>query len=102
MRIAHLSPSCMESIIEHRRITGAGRLDECWEGVWHLMDPSSKHQRLAGKLYVIHTEIVEGKGSRTAWISINVTDREEGWIDNHRCPDGAVILEGNSGRWIGA
>jgi Uma2 family endonuclease len=66
-----------------------------------LTDPSSKHQRFAGKLFMIHTEVVEGNGRGTAWISINVTDREEGWIDNHRCPDGAVILKGNSGRWIG-
>jgi Uma2 family endonuclease len=44
---------------------------------------------------------VEDKGLGTAWISINVTDREEGWIQNHRCPDGAVILNQNPGRWVG-
>jgi Uma2 family endonuclease len=45
--------------------------------------------------------VVEGSSRGTAWISINVTDREHGWKENHRCPDGAVILVGNPGRWIG-
>src|SRR5262245_50882380 len=93
MRIAHLSPNCLDAIIEQRSLTDAGRVDECWEGVWHLTDPSARHQRWAGKIFVVHTEVVEGAGLGKAWISINVTDREERWIDNHRCPDGAVILE---------
>jgi Uma2 family endonuclease len=97
-------PSSADSLlklVEHRRRTGAGRLDECWEGVWHLTDPTGPHQRLAFDISRIHAEAVEDKGLGTAWISINVTDREEGWIQNHRCPDGAVILNGNPGRWVG-
>lgn len=96
-----MTSGSVQSLVEHRRRTGAGRLDECWEGVWHLTDPSATHQRLAGQIYRIHAGVVEDAGRGTVWISINVTDREEGWLDNHRCPDGAVILAGNPGRWIG-
>lgn len=96
-----MSRDSVQSLVEHRRRTGAGRLDECWEGIWHLTDPSAAHQRLAGELYRVHAELVGDAGRGTAWISINVTDRELGWLDNHRCPDGAVILTGNPGRWIG-
>lgn len=88
--------------MEHRRRTGIGRLDECWEGEWHLTDPTFRHQQIAFRLCRIHAEVVEDLGLGTTSISINVTAREEGWIDNHRCPDGAVILTGNPGRWIGA
>ena len=49
----------------------------------------------------MHAKGVEDAGRGTAWISINVTDRPDQWIDNHRCPDGAVILKGNPGRWVG-
>jgi Uma2 family endonuclease len=96
-----MTSDSVQSLVEHRRRTGAGRLDECWEGIWHLTDPSAAHQRLAGKIHRVHAEAIEDAGQGTAWISINVTDREHGWADNHRCPDGAVILAGNQGRWIG-
>ena len=66
-----------------------------------MTDPSARHQKRAFAICRVHAEVVDDAGRGTAWISINVTDREEGWIDNHRCPDGAVILTGNTGRWIG-
>lgn len=95
-----MSEKSLESLVERRRKSGAGRLDECWEGIWHLTDPTARHQRIAGKIYRIHSEVIEDSGRGTVWISINVTDREEGWMENHRCPDGAVILSSNGGRWI--
>jgi Uma2 family endonuclease len=49
----------------------------------------------------IHFEVIEDSGRGSAWISINLTDREEDWIYNHRCPDGAVILRSNPRRWVG-
>jgi len=56
---------------------------------------------LALRIGRIHSEVIEDPGKGTAWISINLTDREENWIYNHRCPDGAVILRSNPGRWVG-
>ncbi|MBI4602105.1 MAG: Uma2 family endonuclease [Planctomycetes bacterium] len=102
MPAVHMSRSSIEDLVEERRRWGAGSLDECWEGVWHVTDPSGPHQRLAAMLWNIHWEVVGKAGKGEATISINVTDREHDWKQNHRCPDGAVILQGNPGRWIGA
>src|SRR5262245_37167683 len=101
MKVVHVAPATLDSIIEHRRRTGAGRLDECWAGVWHLTDPTARHQQLALRIGRIHSEVIEDPGMGSVWISINVTDREEDWTYNHRCPDGAVILRSNPGRWVG-
>ncbi len=96
-----MSSEMIEALVEERRRTGIGCIDECWEGVWHLTDPTATHQKIAGLVYRIFAEIIEDEKFGTAWISINITDREENWKKNHRCPDGAVILNGNGGRWIG-
>jgi Uma2 family endonuclease len=101
MKMVMASKRSLEAIVETRRRSGSGRLDECWEGVWHLTDPSAPHQRVAGRVYRIFSEVVEDSGQGTAWISINVTDRAENWLENHRCPDGAVILKRNPGVWVG-
>lgn len=96
-----MSRDSVESIVAERRARGVGRLDECWEGVWHLTDPTGPHQDMAGRIYAIHAEVLGHTRTKCVWISINVTDREDEWMENHRCPDGAVILPGNPGRWIG-
>lgn len=96
-----MSEQSLEALVELRRRTGAGRLDECWDGAWRLTDPTARHQQIAARLYRIFADVIEGPNLGTAWISINVTDREDHWIHNHRCPDGAVIMHGNPGRWIG-
>src|SRR5262245_8410654 len=101
MRVVHMSPESVEQLVAQRRRAGAGLLDECWDGMWHLTDPSARHQQLAFRLCRMFAEVIEDSGKGSAWISINVTDRELNWIHNHRCPDGAVILRANPGRWIG-
>lgn len=95
-----MSQDSMEALVEHRRRIGIGNLDECWEGVWHLTDPTGKHQRVAARIYAIHAEVLEGSGRGSVWPSVNVTDREIDWKHNHRCPDGAIILSGNPGHWL--
>src|SRR5262245_58532363 len=101
MKVVHMSEQSLHTIVNQRRRSGAGRQDECWDGVWHLTDPTARHQQIAARLYRIFAECIEDPGLGSAWISINVTDRDVGWIDNHRCPDAAVILAQNPGRWIG-
>jgi len=101
MKIVHMESAELEFLIEQRRNTGTGQLDECWEGIWHLTDPTERHQEIAGSIYRIHAEVVQDTGKGIVRISINVTDREKNWKHNHRCPDGVVILKGNPGRWIG-
>lgn len=101
MQAIHMSTGSVEEMVEHRRRTGAGRLDECWEGVWHLTDPNRRHQHVAGLIYAVHLEALGKSGRGEVLISVNVTDREADWRKNHRCPDGAIILSDNTGRWVG-
>lgn len=101
MKMVVMSSERADALIEERRRRGIGHLDECWEGVWHLTDPTRRHQDIAGLVYSIHLQVVRDTGKGEALISINVTEREYDWIENHRCPDGAVILAANPGRWIG-
>src|SRR6266511_1915080 len=101
MTIVYMSRESLESLVERRRATGAGRRDECCDGVWHLPDPTARHQDIAGLIDGIHAGVVSDRGRGSVWISINLTDREQRWKENQRCPDGAVILPGNPGRWVG-
>ena len=66
-----------------------------------MTDPTEPHQDVAGCIYRVHAEVLRDTERAAVLISINVTDREEGRRDNHRCPDGAVILPENAGHWIG-
>ena len=101
MKTVVMSAERADALIEDRRRLDIGHLDECWEGVWHLTDPTRRHQEIAGLLYSIHLQVIVVTEIGEAFISINVTDREYEWTKNHRCPDGAVLLPGNPGRWIG-
>jgi Uma2 family endonuclease len=101
MKTILMSSERADALVEERRRLDIGRLDECWEGVWHLTDPTRRHQEIAGLIYSIHLQVLRDPGNGEALISINVTDREYDWIENHRCPDGTVILAVNPGRWIG-
>jgi Uma2 family endonuclease len=101
MKTVVMSAERADALIAERRRRDIGHLDECWEGVWHLTDPTRRHQQIATRICRILSEVIEDTGRGSASISINVTDREYDWIENHRCPDGTVILTGNPGRWIG-
>jgi len=101
MKTVVMSSERADALIEERRRLDIGHLDECWEGVWHLTDPTRRHQQIASRLWRILSELIEDTGRGAASISINVTDREYDWIENHRCPDATVILVDNPGRWIG-
>ena len=62
MLAIHAPQSVVESLVEERRRTGAGRLDECWEGVWHLTDPTLRHQQLAFRICRILAAVIEDSG----------------------------------------
>lgn len=76
-----------------RKANGTDRWDEVWDGVYILMPlPNSEHQgivtRLAGILDLQAGLPVGGR----VFAGINVSDREEDWTRNYRCPDVAVFL----------
>jgi Uma2 family endonuclease len=95
-KVVVLDPRDLKKIIRERRSTGADRLDEVWNGVY-VMSPSADnlHQFLAGMF--VHT-ILQAVGDDRQLVVLpgaNVSDREDDWRRNYRCPDVLVFLPGN-------
>jgi Uma2 family endonuclease len=79
-----------------REASDAGRYDEVWEGVY-VVSPiaNTLHQRLVVQLILAFQNVLDLAGSDRMYGGVNVSDREEGWVQNYRVPDLAVVLSGN-------
>src|SRR5262249_49894964 len=83
------------------------RFDEVWDGVYYLMpDPDIEHQDVGTGLAAILRVTIDWAGLGKVYQGVNVTDREDDWTKNYRCPDVAVYLPGNPARpldthWLG-
>jgi Uma2 family endonuclease len=78
-----------------RQESGGDRYDEVWDGVY-LMSPLAnvEHQILATQLAAVIQMAIGLGDPGIAIAGVNVSDREEDWTKNYRCPDVAVILKG--------
>jgi Uma2 family endonuclease len=90
-----------------RADSGVDRFDEVWNGVYFVSpQPNDEHQDLVTELIVsLHAVIVDANLGKVR-PSVNVSDRDQDWTDNYRCPDVAVFLDGtkalNRGsHWLG-
>jgi Uma2 family endonuclease len=85
-----------ERWLRRRQRWGVDRQDEVWDGVYMVMpDPNNNHQELILKLTFAFVQgLVEIPEARI-FPGINVSDRQEEWTKNYRCPDAAVYLPGN-------
>lgn len=85
-----------EHILEWRRQTGAGRRDEVWEGVLHMVpDPTIGHQDLA--FAVAHWLKLHWARPRGRRVLPEVDVSRPGipnWTKDFRCPD-LVVLTGD-------
>jgi len=78
---------------------GIDRWDEVWNGVLVMSpQPNLEHQDFTGELHLIFRSVLPPAGGCRVYISYNVSDRDEGWIDNNRGPDLGVYLAGNPAR----
>ena len=95
-------PILAAQIRSDREKTDGARHDEVWDGVYVMSPlPNIEHQVLAARLWRIIDAIVEEAGNGLAINGVNVSDREEGWVDNFREPDVAVVLTGNPAKNCG-
>jgi Uma2 family endonuclease len=78
------------------------RLDEVWEGV-PFMPPlaNDEHQQIASRLGGVFFTVIDQPGLGAIRVGVNVSDREEDWEHNYRCPDVAVFLPGGRARNCG-
>ncbi len=87
-------PDLEERLREERKMTGADRWDEIWDGVYVIVPlPDNDHQELVYQLAVVFHEVVKQAGHGQVFPGINVSDRVEDWEKNVRVPDGAVFLK---------
>lgn len=100
-------PHVEETLKAERRASGADRWDEVWDGVYFMSPlPNSEHQLVVGMIFVIVQGVLQEGNLGIAFPGINVSDREDDWTKNYRCPDVAVFLKGSSARdldthWLG-
>jgi Uma2 family endonuclease len=88
-------PDLEDRLKAERAATGADRYDEVWEGIT-FMPPlaNNEHQSMRIELAVVAHVALGEKARGRVYPGVNVSDREEDWLDNYRCPDVAVFLPG--------
>src|SRR5947199_304571 len=83
-----------DELIQERKLMGADRYDEVWDGVYVMPSmPSLEHQELVHDLDAIFDDIVVRPGQGKVYPGVNVSDRGRDWKKNFRVPDLVVILK---------
>jgi Uma2 family endonuclease len=102
MAILVTDPYVEEKLKAEREASGADRFDEVWDGVY-VMPPlaNNEHQDLGFDMAVIFHSIIAGIAGARVYNTVNVSDRVEGWKDNYRIPDIAVMLPGGRAKNCG-
>lgn len=73
-----------EAVLEHRRLLGLDKKDECWDGEWHLVNPPKLwHSRLATNLLLLLGPIARSVGLEPYGDCAGVFGAENNW----RVPD---------------
>lgn len=83
-----------EAELRERRLRGADRWDEMWEGVLHMAPaPANEHQRMLDRLIVFLVPRLEQTGRGTLRSGINVFN-ETSAKENYRIPDLSFVATG--------
>jgi Uma2 family endonuclease len=91
-----IDPAELRRLIRERRECGGDRYDEVWDGVY-VMSPlaDNQHQQLATKFAGAIDQAMGDREEVQVFAGTNVSDRDQRWKRNFRCPDVAVFLPGN-------
>src|ERR1019366_895911 len=82
--------------IEQRKALGIDGHDEVWEGVYVVAPlANNEHQAMMFRLVVALAEVFPAPSDVRVFPGVNVSDRDEGWMQNFRVPDVAVFFPGN-------
>lgn len=96
-----------DKLIDARRASGADRWDEVWEDIYMMTPmPNDEHQDIVGAFTAVFREVVQIPGKGLVRPGVNITDREDDWTANYRCPDVVVFLHRNNAEcrdthWLG-
>jgi Uma2 family endonuclease len=106
--VVHVHDPLLEQQLKaDRQLTGADRFDEVWEGIY-MMAPlaDDEHQELQANLTAVFKIVVGWSGLGLVRAGVNVSDRDEDWQFNYRCPDVVVFLpntkaQNKGSHWVG-
>jgi len=91
------APHEVDALLEHRRRSGLDRLDEVWEGVYHLVPvPSFSHARISQQLADLLGPPARAAGLEPVMSIFNLGDSDQ----DFRVPDGGLHRPGAGGMWI--
>jgi len=92
-----------ERLIAQHREAGLDKYDEVWDGVY-VMAPmaNNEHQRLVTDFTTILNLAVGWPGLGRVFPGVNVSDQNDDWTTNYRCPDVAVYLKDTHAKDCGA
>lgn len=84
-----------EQLRQQRAASGADRWDEVWEGTYMMSRlPNIEHQDIASSFVAVLRQFIN-RSQATILGGANVSDREDGWKENFRCPDVVVYYKDN-------
>ena len=91
------APHELDALLERRRRSGLDRLDEVWEGVYHMVPgPSFGHARVSQQLAVLLDDPARAAGLVAVMSIFNLGDSDQ----DFRVPDGGLHRPGVGGMWI--
>jgi hypothetical protein len=91
------SSAGLEKLMERRRRSGLDRLDEIWEGVYHMVPaPSFAHASISQQLAELLGPPARAAGLIAAMGEFNLGESEH----DFRVPDGGLHRPGASGTWL--
>jgi len=86
-------PSLEQNLRAQRAACGGDRWDEVWEDIYVMSPlPNNEHQDITGGLSTAFTTIIRWTDLGSVLPGVNISDREDDWTQNYRCPDVAVFL----------
>lgn len=96
-------PDLEEQLKAEREVSGGDRYDEVWDRVTFMPPLANiEHQALGTDLAIVyHLAVGEAVRGRVFAGGVNISDREDNWKHNYRCPDVSIFLPENPARDCG-
>jgi Uma2 family endonuclease len=103
MSVLILDGLAAAKLIEDRRAQGLDRFDEVWDGVYVMSPlPEWYHQEIVLDLAAALKKSLSRARLGRVVAGCNISDRNEDWSSNYRCPDVVVFLETTQAIFRGA
>ena len=109
MAILVVDPYVEDRLITERKVSGADRYDEVWEGIYMMTPiPNTEHQCLVGRFTALLLEVIGGPERGIVCPGVNLSRADiDDWTQDYRVPDVAVLLHDSRGKdcdthWRGA